>query len=155
AFLQHLLHARDLVLVRRPLARRLAHDVLPERAVADERGDVDADPSVDAVQIFAEALPLPADRMLEHVQRHRLDAHEAVENTVAILRARWRECEAAVAGYHRCDAVPARRGRDRIPEELRVEMRMEVDKPRRERKAVRVDDASAAVFNTADVGDPA
>ena len=69
-------------------------------------------------------------------------------------RAHRRERDAAVADGDRRDAVPARGRADRIPRELRVEMGVDVDEPRRDEPPVGVDLAPAAVVDRADRGDP-
>src|SRR5206468_6499008 len=50
------------------------------------------------------------------------------------------EPEAAVADHHRGDAVPPRQRQVRIPEELRVVVRVEVDEPRGDDRAARIED---------------
>ena len=65
-----------------------------------------------------------------------------------------RERDSAIAEHDRSDAVPARRGRVRIPCDLRVEVGVHVDEARRDVRAAGVDLAPAAVFDRADCDDP-
>jgi hypothetical protein len=131
-----------------------AHDVEPNRGMPDERRHVDAEPALlDGVQVLRIALPRPRDRRAERVERHALDEAEEPHDRVAVLRAARRQREAAVAHHDGRDAVPRRRSRVAIPEELAVVVRVEVDEARREGEPPGVDLARAALGVTSDGGD--
>src|SRR4029453_18737975 len=63
--------------------------------------------------------------------------------------------KAAVPHDDRRDAMPGRRARGRIPEELAVVVGVDVDETRREREPRAVDLARAALGDATEAGDPA
>ena len=65
--------------------------------------------------------------LFERGERHALDLREHAARVVGVGVVQWCEAEAAVAADHRRDAVNVRRRRERIPEELRVVVRVRVD----------------------------
>ena len=85
---------------------------------------------------------------------HVLDVLERAHDRVAVLGPRRRDREAAVAGDDGGDAVVRRRPQRRIPEHLRVVVRVDVDEAGRDRAARRVELALAAEVR-ADLGDHA
>jgi hypothetical protein len=91
-------------------------------------GDVErAGDLVDRVEVLADRLPVPPDRLAERRARNALDAlHEPDEPVVAVGRGR-READAAVAHHHGGDAVPQRRREQRVPGGLAVVVRVHVD----------------------------
>src|SRR5438874_137595 len=72
---------------------------------------------------------------------------------IAKLLARRRDREAAVAGNDRGDTVEARRCERRVPEHLRVVVRVDVDEPGRDDTVAGVEDA-VSVEVRRDLGDP-
>ena len=128
------------------LGRRLltdcvgSHHVAPQRAVADEEGRVDAEPAVEAGEIVAEALPLPVDALLERGERHPFDLRHHPAQVVGITGSAGGEREAAVAADDGGDAVHVRRRRGRVPEQLRVVVRVGIDDAGDHEQAVGVDD---------------
>src|SRR5262249_55438581 len=72
---------------------------------------------------------------------------------VAVGGAAGREAHAAVAHHHGGDAVVARWRAERVPRDLRVEMRVDVDEARRDELAGRVDHLARGTIIATDAGD--
>ena len=68
-----------------------------------------------------------------------LDALHQLDQPLVAIRGRRREADAAVAHHHGGDAVPRARGDPRVPRDLRVVVRVDVDPPGRDQPAVGVD----------------
>ena len=85
--------------------------------------------------------------------RHALDPGEHAHQVVAVLGAERRDREAAVAADHRRDAVQRRRAQRRVPEHLRVVVRVDVDEAGRDDLAVGVDRARRGLVDVADRDD--
>jgi hypothetical protein len=86
-------------------------------------------PAVDAVQELGVRHPVPGEALRHRHIRDRLDARHREHRALAQLRAHRREAEAAVADDDGRDAVPPRERQVRVPEELRVVVRVQVDEP--------------------------
>ncbi len=121
--------------MRRPLVGRrharprvVAHHREADRAVADERGEVDAGAhGVDRVPVAVEVGPGPRHVVVEQVAGDVLDVGEQVGDRCAGGVGGRVQREAAVADEHRGDAVQ-RLGVERgIPEHLRVGVGVGVD----------------------------
>ena len=132
-------HRGELVGRRLVADRVAAHHVAPERAVADQETDVQADPVVDRVEVVAERAPRPRHAVLERGERHALDLRHHPAEVVGVLGVDGREREAAVARDHARHAVQVRRRRGRVPEELRVVVRVRVDEAGGDDEPVGVD----------------
>ena len=88
--------------------------------------------AVDAVEVLAEAPPVPRHAFGERGERHALDPRQHAHQVVAVLGSERRDREAAVAADHRRDAVQRRRRQRRVPEHLRVVVRVDVDEAGRD-----------------------
>src|SRR5262249_39225367 len=73
----------------------------------------------------------PRDAGLEGRQTHVLDVLERPTDQLAVLGPARGDREPTVAGDHARDAVPRRRRERRVPEDLRVVVRVDVDEARR------------------------
>ena len=93
---------------------------------------------VDRREVLGEGGEVPRDAGRERGDVHVLDVLERAGDELAVLGARRRDREPAVAGDDGRDAVEARRRERGIPEHLRVVVRVDVDEARR-------DDAVAGV----------
>ena len=119
---------------------RCAHDVRAQRRVADIGGVVDRFRQlVDDVHVLAERRPVPGDRSADGFGGDVFGADDVAQNHVALLGRAGREREAAVAHDGGRDAVPAGAASERIPEDLRVHVRVPVDETGRDDLAGRVD----------------
>ena len=108
----------------------------------------------DRVEVLGERLELPRDARGQRRGVHVLDVLERAHDHVVVLGAGRRDREAAVAGDHGGDAVVRRRPQRRIPEHLRVVVRVDVDEAGRDRAARRVELRLAAQVR-ADLADHA
>ena len=148
------LHQPDVVLARRLLERALAHDVAAERAVADVARVVDAlGQGLDGIEELGEGRPRPRDACGHRRARDVLGPLEVADDQSLVLLAARRQREAAVAHDHRGDAVPARAGPERIPEHLRVHVRVTVDEPGSDHAPLGVDDLAGTLADAADGDD--
>ncbi len=111
--------------------------------------------TVDDVEILGKALPVPADPVGERRAGNVLDAfHESDEPVATVLLHRG-EADPAIAHHDGRDPVPARRGEGRIPCDLAVVVRVNVDETRRDDEPVGVDGPSGAARHAAHLGDDA
>jgi len=152
---QELLHGRDVGGRRRLVAyAALAHGVDAERAVPDVRADVRPERQRrEVAHVLRERFPAPRDAGLHGRRRHVLDAFHQVHEEVAVGRLAGREADAAVAHHQRGDAVPRRRRAQRVPGDLGVEVRVDVDEAGRDDGAARVDDLAGRAVVAADADD--
>src|SRR5262245_42467819 len=119
--------------------------------MADEGGNVDAEASSENVEIFFGGSPLPLEAFLQHAATYRLDADEAFDHGLAILGLRRRQAQTTVADHDRSDTVKARRGSQRIPKQLSVEMCVRINKTRRQGQAVQIECLSCAAVYPPDL----
>ena len=82
---------------------------------------------------------------LQRLELHAFDELERLHHQLAILGPRRRDPEPAVALHDGGDAVPRRRREVRVPEHLRVEVRVDVDEAGCEHEAGQIDDLGAPV----------
>ena len=135
-------HPRDLVIRRRTLGRLLAHDVEPQRGVAEEHRHVQRGAApLDRVEVLGEGLerPLLAEPRLERGEAHALDLLERAHDEPAMLGPRRRHAEAAVAHHHGGHPVPGRDREHPVPHHLRVVVGVDVDEAGRDHEPARVD----------------
>ena len=112
----------------------IAHRVVPHRAVTDHPPDVDAlRQQVERVEVLAVGLPAPREPVEDAARGDVLDRLHHLGEVLAVLGAHGRERHAAVAHHDRRHAVPARRAEQRVPADLRVEVRVQVDEARASR----------------------
>jgi hypothetical protein len=134
-------HRLDLGVGRRTLGRGVAHHVLPHGRVADIRGHVEAQGQAgDGREVFREGLEAPRNARFERLERHPLHVLEDARDRAAVLRPRRRDAEAAVAHDDGGDAMPGRGRQVRVPEDLRVVVRVHVDEARRDDETLAIDD---------------
>ncbi len=132
---RYVLGARDFA-----LGAALPHHVQPQRAVRDLDRDVDVEgPAVERVHELGEGLPGPGQALVEHRARDVLDPFHQLDQPPAVGRPDRREADPAVAGDDRRDPVPGRRDHPLTPRRLAVVVGMDVDEPRRDEEAGRVD----------------
>src|SRR3989441_8512691 len=150
------LHRLEIVLAGRLLERPLAHHVGAYGRVADVAPVVDAlGQGVEAVEELGEGGPAPLDARLHGGGRDVLGALEIADDEVLVLLGAGGEREAAVTHHDRGDAVPAGRGTERIPEDLRVHVRVAVHEARCDHLALGVDHFAGALPDPADRDDAA
>src|SRR5262249_6953803 len=147
------LHLCDLLRRRFALDGVLAHDVVTHRDMADEGGNIDAEASSENVEIFFGGSPLPLEAFLQHAATYRLDADEAFDHGLAILGLRRRQAQTTVADHDRSDTVKARRGSQRIPKQLSVEMRVRIYETRRQGQAIHSERLSCGALDPPDLDD--
>ena len=126
-------HLVDLLGRRLAADRVVAHRRQPNRTVAHQEAGVDGRAPVEARQPVAERRPLPVKACAQRVERHPLDPRQHPGEVVLLVGPRGRQREATVSAEHGGDAVLHRRARGRIPEQLGVVVRVQVDEARRER----------------------
>ena len=126
-------HGRQIVGGRRVLLdATLTHRVLAQRAVADHATDVEPlRHAPHAVEVLAVGHPVPRQTVENRVAGNVLDALHHRRQDLAVLGLARGERDAAVAHHDAGDAVVAAAGPDRIPRQLRVEVRVDVDEARR------------------------
>ena len=154
-------HRRDVVVGRDLVAGRglrrqaaLAHHVVAQRAVADHPAVVDAlrEP-VDRAEVLAVGGPVPREAVEDRVAGDVLHRLHELGEVLAFVRCARRERHTAVPEHHARHAVPAAARAERIPGDLRVEVRVDVDEPRRHDLALGIELARAAILDRADGGD--
>ena len=125
-----------------------AHHVAADGAVPGEEAGVHRDRSPRSRSRYSrERLPLPVDALLERGQRHALDPRHHPAQVVGVAVAQRREREPAVAADDGGDAVHARRARGRVPQELRVVVRVRVDEAGGDDQAGGVDDVGGRLVD--------
>ena len=134
----------------------LAHHVAAHGAVGDLRADVDhLRHPVDRVEVLGEGLPAPLDPVREGGAGDVLDALHEADQPVVLVGMHRREPHAAVAHHDGRDPVPARRREHRVPGDLAVEVRVDVDETGGDDHAAGIDRlAGARVLELTDLGDP-
>src|SRR5262249_49398649 len=132
-----------------PTHRPVAHGTM-----AHQTADVHAFwYGVQSLQIFAIGLPLPRHPGNDGVRWDVLDRFHQVCHVLAVLRAAGCERASTVAHHHRSDAMPAGRRCDRVPENLRVQVGVDVDESWGDDVSLGVDDALGARGNGPYLGD--
>jgi len=122
------LHRGDLVGTGRPLRRLFAHHVLAHGRMSDERRDVDPErQSRDGIEVLGEALEAPGNPGLQRLEAHAFDVLENARDLGAIRGPGRCDSEAAITHDDRRDAVPGRGRQVRVPEDLRIVVRVDVD----------------------------
>ena len=115
-----------------------------QRSERHERTQIDRlRQTIESVEKFREGHPVPRQPRLHRVVRNRLDARHRTHRALAIGRTNGRKAEAAVADDHRGHPVPAGQGAVRIPEHLRVVVRVEIDEARGDDHAAGIEHARA------------
>src|SRR5262249_40368085 len=81
------------------------------------------------------------------------DAHETLDHGLAVLGLRRRQAQTTVADHDSSDTVKARRGSQRIPKQLSVEMRVRINKTRRQGQAIHIERSSCTAVYPSDLND--
>src|SRR3954447_5266419 len=115
---------------------------------------IDGCSPVEAGQPLGEGRPLPVEAGAQCFESHGLDPCPHPGEVVLLVRTRGCEREAAVAAENRGDAVLHGRARGRIPEQLRVVVRVQVNKPWRERLPFGINGFRYQLVDIADCDDP-
>ncbi len=107
-----------------------------QRAHVDRRAAL-----FDRVEVLLERFERPfiAQPRLQRVEAHPLDFLERSHDESAMLGARRRDTEAAIAHHHRGHTVPRRYGHHAVPQDLRVVVRVDVDEAGGDHAAARLD----------------
>jgi len=147
------LHRHDFVIGRAALVGVVAHDVHAQRAVAEQRCEVDAEIATPRVDPFGEGLPTPLDADIEEHLWELFDLAEHARHACPLIRTQRCERKRAVAGDNSADAVLDHRRRERIPTELRVEVRVNVDEAGRHDASGGVDHTVGVSIDTTDTDD--
>ena len=122
----------------------IAHHVRAERAVADLGADVHHPwQLLEHVEVLGVALPTPFEALGERTSRNVLHALHQLDQPLVTIGRGGCEADATVAHDRRRDAVPTRRGDERIPGHLCVVVRVGVDEARRQQQTVGVEGAAA------------
>jgi hypothetical protein len=132
-------HRIELCLARLLPDGRFSHHDAADRGVADEKAGVHRDATLQAIEVLAEAPPVPGNARLEGLERHALDPREHPHEVRARLGDERRDREAAIPAHDGGHAVEGGRAQDRVPEDLRVVVRVDVDEPGRDDLPARVD----------------
>ena len=122
----------------------LTHHRGAHRAVADQPTDVwTFRNAIEPGQVAAVTGPVPRQTFENRRPGNVFDAlhHLGQKLTGAPIVRHWSEGDPAVAQGHGRDAVPAARRADRIPCQLRIEMRVDIDKARGDEPVRRIDRA--------------
>ncbi len=134
-------HLRDVVRRRFLVARAaLAHHVGAQRSVRHLRANVEHSRHLlDRVHVFGKRFPAPLDSFGERTARDVLDAFHQADQKFLLARLNRRKADSAVAHHDRRNAVPARRTEVRIPGDLAVIVRVDINPSRRDDEAAGVD----------------
>src|SRR5207247_700850 len=107
----------------------LAHHVGAEGSKRHEEAQVNARPLTSSgCHKFGKALPLPRDSFRKDVKRRPLDVDQVPSESLALLRAAGGDAHPAVAHYYGGDSVPGGAGHQGVPPDLRVIMRVGINK---------------------------
>src|SRR5581483_5700805 len=138
------------------LGGRFAHHGAANGRVLRKHGDVgERAPALEHVEILREGLELPPRAGKERLDVHAFDHRKVAKQRLALRRQARRDAEAAVAHHRGGDTERHRRGKRRIPGDLRVVMRVQVDDARHQGEAVGVDAAPRWLVGFADADDAA
>ncbi len=128
-----------------------AHHVGAQRAVRKLGRHVEAAwRRVERIEVLGKAFPVPAHAGAQAGARDVLDAFHEADEPVAAARGGRCKTDAAVAHDRRRDAVAQRRGEFRVPADLAVIVRVDVDPAGRDREAIGIDHAGRAAQLAAD-----
>ena len=130
-----------LLLGRGPVPGRVAHHVGAEHVVPDHPGHVQREAAelLGRGEILAVTLPAPRDGHIEHLGRQVLDVAQQFLQPLPVPGADRGQRQGAVPDQDGRHPVLRHRVAQRIPEDRRVEMRVDVDEARRDVAARRVD----------------
>ena len=151
-----LTHAAHLVLSRLLVSERpVPHHLIAHRAVTDEGDDIERGlEPLHRIEVLGVRLPVPREAAEDRLTWDVLHALHHLGEIAAVLGDRRCERHAAVPHQHRRHPVPGARRHERIPPDLGVHVRVQIDEPGRHGQARRVDLARCdRVREVADGGD--
>ena len=123
--------------------------------MADVGRDIDRVPAgVEQIEILREALPTPRDALVECCAGNVLDALHQLHQPFLLAGADRGETDAAVAGNHGGDTVPARRLEQAVPCGLTVVVSVDVDEAGRDDETGRFENFRGVAEVVADSRDP-
>ena len=138
---QQLAHALEVV--RRgglEVRGTVAHHEKAQAVVRHQRHEIEAMPhGVEHIRVIGEALPAPAHALGQHRAGNLLHAFHQLHQARFLAFLHRRKPHAAVAHHHRGDAVVDARAEGLVPRGLPVVVGVDVDEPRRDDGAGRVD----------------
>ena len=106
----------------------ITHHVRTHRAVRYLRADIEQSRRlIEEVEVLGEGLPSPPHALRERGAGDVLDALHQFDEPLAFAGPHWCEPDTAVTHDHGGDAVPARRREVRVPGDLTVVVRVDVD----------------------------
>ena len=123
---------------------RLAHHIATDSRMTDQRAHIAAAPLAERVHVLGDRLPGEVDALAHHAHRDGLGFREELEIPVMVAGPRRRDHLAALADQDRGVAVLHRGTAIRIPQRLRIEMRVVIDESRSDDPPVGVDGALGA-----------
>ena len=158
ALAQQLAHLPDFVVGRLPCVDiGHTHDGGTDRHMADQEGVIEQDvESVQSRRVRRQVGPIERDAGLEGHLGNLLDgAHGGDEVPAGSFVEHGRQGVAAIGGHHGGHPETGGRGQIRIPEEVRVEMRVRIDEPRSQDEVATADLLDGVSGHpTTDLGDP-
>ena len=113
-----------------PFRGCLAHHVAADSRMADQRADIAAAALAERVHVFGDQLPGEVDALAHHAHRDGLGLGEEFEVPVMVAGPRRRDDLAALTDQDRGVAVLHRGTAIRIPQRLRIEVRVVIDESR-------------------------
>ena len=105
------------------------------------------------VQVIRKRLPLPGDAFLQNGARDIFDAFHQFDQQIVVAWTYRRKSDAAIAHHHGRDPMMARRRHAVGPGRLTIVVGVNIDKPRRDQRARRIDLAVAGPVDCADFDD--
>ena len=146
--MEHADHLLELGVVGRPVDTGGPHRGASQRGVSDEEPGVHPEPALEAVEVVGEALPVPRE-VTQGVDRDAFDHRHHPHHVFGVTRREGRDREAAVAAHDGGDAVRRRGARRRVPQELGVVVRVDVDEAGCHDQAVGVERAAGGLVDRA------
>ena len=150
---EHGLHLVEILVARLLAHRAFAHDDAADRRVAREKAGVEADRTIQPIEIIAKALPVPRHRGFESLQRHAFDPRQHRREIFGRFGRQRRYRKAAKASQHRGHAMKAGGAERRVPEDLHVVMGVDIDEAGRNDPACRIDGLARFFAHFADCDD--
>ena len=134
--------------------RAFSHHVEPHCAMTHQAAHVDGRiQGFQCVQVTPIAFPGPGQALQDEIRRNVLDGFHHAGQQLVVPGANRGEGHATISDQSRRHAVPADGRKQGIPADLRIEVRVDVDKTRGHDVASRVDLASPGRFDVTDLSD--
>src|SRR4051812_14134323 len=119
----------------------------------DKKARVHPDTALQASEPVAEGAPIPLESCLKALERHALHRCKHAGDIVDLLGPHGRDRKTAIPSDNGCYAVQRGRTDHRIPENLRVVVRVDVDKAGRDNEAGYIDDGARRLLLRSYAGD--